>query len=206
MGDWPDNMTIRPIATWPDEMTPPSRQKRSPFDAPWSSTLTLLSRELEAVNARTRVLQMAFRERDLRIDGKPRATAKPEHQGVIISFEIRGVGALQYPCDTFDDWQDNIRAIALSLEALRKVTRYGVTRRGEQYAGWRQIEGVRRAPVVPLHEAIRLVRLHSGIPVDIGGAETERAVRRALRMTHPDLGGTTETFQLVTEAAKALGY
>ena len=33
---------------------------------------------------------------------------------------------LSYPCDSYDDWQDNLRAVALSLEALRKVARYGV--------------------------------------------------------------------------------
>jgi hypothetical protein len=38
-----------------------------------------------------------------------------------------------------DDWQHNVRAIALGLEALRKVDRYGITRRGEQYAGWKAL-------------------------------------------------------------------
>lgn len=38
------------------------------------------------------------------------------------------------------DWQINLRAIALGLEALRKLDRYGITSRGEQYTGWRAIE------------------------------------------------------------------
>lgn len=42
-------------------------------------------------------------------------------------------GHLSYPCDTFTTLQDNLRVIALALEALRMVDRYGVTRRGEQY-------------------------------------------------------------------------
>jgi hypothetical protein len=37
-------------------------------------------------------------------------------------------------------WQDNLRAVALGLEALRRVERYGIAQRGEQYAGWRRAD------------------------------------------------------------------
>lgn len=43
---------------------------------------------------------------------------------------------LSYPCDSCDNWQHNVRSIALALQALRAVDRYGVTRRAEQYRGW----------------------------------------------------------------------
>jgi len=42
---------------------------------------------------------------------------------------------LRNVCD--EDWRHNVRSIALGLEALRAVDRYGISRRGEQYAGFR---------------------------------------------------------------------
>lgn len=44
---------------------------------------------------------------------------------------------LVYATDCCDFWQHNVRSIALGLEALRAVDRYGISRRGEQYAGFR---------------------------------------------------------------------
>lgn len=44
---------------------------------------------------------------------------------------------LVYATDVCDLWQHNVRSVALGLEALRAVDRYGISRRGEQYAGFR---------------------------------------------------------------------
>jgi hypothetical protein len=44
---------------------------------------------------------------------------------------------LVYATDACEDWRHNIRSIALGLEALRAVDRYGISRRGQQYAGFR---------------------------------------------------------------------
>jgi hypothetical protein len=43
---------------------------------------------------------------------------------------------LVYATDVCESWQHNVRSIALGLEALRAVDRYGITRRGQQYAGF----------------------------------------------------------------------
>jgi hypothetical protein len=83
-------------------------------------------------------IQADVTERDIRIDGHLRADASPRSSRVIIGAHTKH-GPISLPCDTYDDWQDNIRAIALALEALRKVDRYGVTKRGEQYRGLKQI-------------------------------------------------------------------
>jgi hypothetical protein len=71
-------------------------------------------------------------------DGGIYARATPFSPGVRVSFESRH-GPLTYSADRFSHWQDNVRAIALSLEALRKVDRYGVAGHGEQYRGWTAI-------------------------------------------------------------------
>lgn len=139
--DYPSGMTLRPIEAWPGVQT--INRVRSQFSAPWSATLDLLDRELYYLGSGRRrapsVLQIAMRERDFRIDGMPRANAVPAHPGVILSIES-SKGSLSFPCDKFDRWRDNLRAIALGLEALRRIDRYGITPGNEQYHGWRAIE------------------------------------------------------------------
>lgn len=44
---------------------------------------------------------------------------------------------LVYATDACVLWRHNVRSIALGLEALRAVDRFGISRRGEQYAGFR---------------------------------------------------------------------
>lgn len=127
-------ITYRPITIWPGKRT--QHRQRAKFTAKWSQTLELLDRELWHIGAQSIVLQMECDERDIRRDGVPRSDARPRGPGVILSFERGRSGHVSFPCDRYSDWQDNVRAIALSLEALRSVDRYGVTQSGEQYRGW----------------------------------------------------------------------
>jgi len=115
---------FRPISTWPVAAT--ARRKRARFRAGYSDTLQLLDRELRFLRAH----RLALAEDDIRLDGMPRSQAKPSHPGVVLSFDS-AYGPLSYPCDTFAQWEDNLRAIALGLEHLRAVDRFGVTKRGE---------------------------------------------------------------------------
>jgi hypothetical protein len=136
-------MTLRPLTGWPMEFT--SGRRKSPFSAGFSDTIGILCRELRAIDPKDRyyppsVLQIALREQDFRLDGMPRASAVPEHPGVILNIEPRNKPALSFPCDAFTHWHDNLRAVALGLEALRRVDRYGITQTGQQYRGWQAIE------------------------------------------------------------------
>jgi hypothetical protein len=88
--EWPDLLECRPIEKWPGELTPEWLRKRSPFDAPLSTTVQQLSRELDHLNAIRPMLQVALRPRDIRLDGKPRSDARPDHPGVILSYIRRG--------------------------------------------------------------------------------------------------------------------
>lgn len=128
--------TFRPIDRWPQELTKSRRYAH--FRVGYSDTLKLLSYELEKIGARRVFLQADVMESEIRLNGQLRADAKPRSPRVIVSAETR-FGPVMLPCDSFTDWKDNLRAIALSLEALRAVDRYGVTKRGEQYRGLKQL-------------------------------------------------------------------
>jgi hypothetical protein len=193
-----DRMTVDPIGEWPGTLT--RNRQRSNFSATWGTTLQLLDREVWYLGGKNMRLQVAIPASQFRLDGKPRATAKAEHPGVILTLDSKH-GPLSYPCDTFTTWQDNVRAIALALEALRKVDRYGVTKRGEQYRGFLALEATAMPGFSTYADALAFL-------ADVGGisAESDRSalVRIAKRAAHPDTGGDAATFHRVTLAEAKL--
>lgn len=165
--------------------------KVSPFDAPWYSTVETLERELRMHGAVRAVMEIDFRESDLRLDGVPRANCRPGSPGVVLSFEatrVPGRPKLRYEIASFSRFEDNVRAIALGLEALRKVDRYGISQRGEQYAGWRALPSGRGDPSPD--RGRKLIQ-------DYG------TVAAALKATHPDHGGNSSDFADVQAARQA---
>lgn len=205
----------RPISSWPGEMTPQTRRRASTFRASDSKTHQLLARELDFLQAKDVVLEVALREEDIRLDGMPRANAKPpEHPGVVLSFDSK-FGPLRYACDRFLKRGENLRAIALGLHHLRAVDRYGITQRGEQYSGWKQLPpGPSEVVVIhadedPRDELRRIILQHGSERQRDGMDDLDdyQLVRRARRLTHPDVAGSksaADEWATVEDAAMRL--
>lgn len=213
MTDYPHDLDIRPLTTWPGPTTPPHRRKASKFASTMSSTIGVLRTEMSMLGARSPVMEVAIPQDQFRLDGRPRATAKAVHPGVVLSLPFTSVGPLRYATDTFTSWQDNLRGIALGLEALRKVERYGIVRRGEQYTGFRALPSGTAMPAtsapMDIDTAYMVLADAAGV-----GTQTVRTAsreqlrdfyRRATKNVHPDAGGTTEGFQLLQEAMRLIG-
>lgn len=209
---------FRPLVSWTGPSTPADlRRPRSTFRAGWEDTLDILIDELEHLMASDVVIQADFREADLRLDGMPRGNARlPQHPGVRVAFDSRH-GPLTYATDTHVFWQHNVRAIALGLRALRAVDRYGVTRRGEQYKGWRQLEAGPAGAPATVQEAAEFIIVQSGRPmgdVALGARQVLAApdakqllakyYREALKRLHPDHGGAGDEDFARLIAAKTL--
>ncbi len=192
---------VRPIDAWPGKLTV-SRQ-RSRFNTGWGQTCHELDRELRHLGASGVALLMALDAGDIRLDGRPRANARPAHPGVILVCQTRKVGSLRMACDKFVAWQDNVLAIARSLEALRMVDRYGCTRTGEQYRGWQALPPPEVKPAAsPRDQAKEILRRFIGGRVDM--LDPAAAVREAQVLTHPDRGGEADDFKLVMQAKELL--
>jgi hypothetical protein len=149
--------------------------RRSPFSANWGVTVRELARELRLHGARLTVLEVDLRERDFRVDGMPRADRSARSPGVRLSFKATGVPG-----------QPNLLYEALGLDALRKVDRYGISKRGQQYTGWKALE----AGGPDVARGRELIE-------ELGGPAN------ALRATHPDTrnGGYTDAdYQAVLAA------
>ena len=168
--------TFRAIPDWPHPVTDP-RRSRWTFKASWGETLELLEYEIGRLDGRDVVIGAGFRLGDIRPDGMPRSDARaPSHPGIEISFDSH-FGRLTYSTDVCEYWQHNVRAIALGLEALRAVDRHGISRRGQQYAGFAQ--------------------LTAGGPDPARGrqlVERSGSVKAALMAHHPDHGGDARDF------------
>lgn len=219
-------LTYRPIGEWPGKLT--ASRTYSPFDASWEATLELLEREvgyLSKVNTRYHhaeaVVQIAVPEGSIRQDGQLRAGTKIAHPGVILNIDTP-TGALRFSCDRFEPhnykplngWQVNMRAIALGLEALRKVQRYGIGTGDEQYRGYSALPpGTPMPPAKMTAEqaAEWLVEQAHGNP---DGALTQVVIadrdyattlyRRLAKTMHPDNGGDPALFRKLTEAREVL--
>jgi hypothetical protein len=175
----------RPLSSWPGERTPASERRKAPFEGTWRHTLNLLEHELGELEATQIVFELAgITEADLKLDGGIRANAKVDDPGVVVSFQSRH-GPLRYAVDTFTDWRQNLRAIALALQGLRRMEVYGVAKSGEQYRGWRALE----ARVASREDARAELREYLRPQEPNVDRMDDRALRRrALRLAHPDTG------------------
>ncbi len=207
--------TVRPIS----DRTPFTGQHvDSNFTVTWSGCQEVLERELDFLDASELVIEVDVQERGIRMDGRLRADAKADSPAVRIAFDSVH-GPLTYATDRFlrrsyrrdgmsEDWQHNVYAIALSLEALRKVDRYGVTKRGEQYTGWKAI-GSGPATAVPAglsrDDALEVLWTVSQLSRE-NRWPIEALHKKARARAHPDRhDGDRLLWDQVEAAAKVLG-
>ena len=183
------DVTFFPMVSWPHDVTPAKKRRgRYTFRAGWADTLVLLDRELVKLKATEVRIGCGLPAAQIRKDGWPRGDARePENPGVEVSFNVKGIGRIVYATDSCVAWQDNVRSIALGLEALRAVDRFGISKRGQQYAGFKELPaGADDGPSVP--RGLELVEKYGGM-------------RAALKATHPDNDGDPRDFRDV-QAAK----
>ena len=176
--------------------------KNSQFRAKYLATLDMLEDELNKLGAKLITIQAGYKIADIRNDGWPRASAKPEHPACVLQFKDRKGQQLAFRASKYTAFEDNLRAIAMTLESLRAVDRYGVVE-GEQYAGFKQLGDGGNASASATktepsrQEAAMFLAAYSSVPKDyiLDSAESrDDAYRRAARVLHPDSGGSHEQF------------
>lgn len=184
-------IVFEPIITWPKK--PNLKHIKSPFMVGYNKLMDDLDRELRYLfvkqDADNFAIQVFASPDSFRIDGKLRADAKVTRPGVILNFRTK-YAPYSYPCDTYDSWEANLRAISLSFTALRSVDRYGVTQHGEQYRGFIALP----APVQ--EDPAEFIAKHSDgfFARDIRGSVNilQAAYKAAAKNLHPDTPGGSE--------------
>jgi hypothetical protein len=219
--------TVRPLSdrTW---LRPASQRTRSRFTTTWSDTLRELNREINHLGGRNVVFEIDVQEHHIRNDGMLRADARPADPAVVVAFESKH-GPLLYRSDQYarlaygskaqHPWQDNVRAITLTLQALRAVDRYGATETGQQYTGFKALPAGQAMPASHMTRTAA-AELLERVAIGDEGASRERQINRILedstqarevwrearKVAHPDRrGGDHSVWDQVEQAARVLG-
>lgn len=161
------NINYGSIVRWPGKLRQPHERIKAPFKSGATETMRLLDRELRMVAAESPVVQLALGLGGFTQDGRPYVNARPTHPGVIVSFSkpVRLAGEsrprkvpLAFPADRYTTWESNLRAVAIALEDLRRIDRYGVTQSSEQYTGFKSLPGpLHHMPTMTTDEAATFV-------------------------------------------------
>ncbi|MEK6323592.1 MAG: hypothetical protein AABN33_18280 [Acidobacteriota bacterium] len=202
------------IVEWPGELLDDEDRLRGPFTATWGKTRTLLERELRHLEATNVIFQVGVHENDIRLDGGVKAGRVWYHPGVILTFDSPH-GPLSYHTDQYEEFSTNVRAIALALEALRAVDRYGVNKRGSQYTGYKRLAaagetGDGRKRITTDEEAAAFIAKHfPEVTVEQLLASSwlfEASYKNAARKLHPDNqeSGDDDAFVDLQDAAALL--
>lgn len=197
--------TFRPLGKWPGKETPSYHRKRAAFRIGYADRLNCLDHELAKLNAKDIIIQAQFEPKEIRQDGWPRSSARPKGPAIIVSFK-GSKGPLSFPCDRYTSWEDNLYAIALSLEALRAVDRHGVTQNAEQYKGWQQIAAPAATSFSTALEASAWIARKASV-VDgrpLSGEALTFAYWTVAKTLHPDTGGDAMEFQKLQDAMKLI--
>lgn len=132
----------------------------------------------------------------IRRDGLPYANmAAPEDVGVAVYFVLAGEQKC-IPSDKWDRIEDNMRAISLTINALRGLERWGAKQMMDAaFAGFAALPaGGNDSP-----DAWWTVL---GVAPDADLKEVDIAFRGLLHKHHPDVGGDPEMFHRIQTARK----
>lgn len=141
----------------------------------------------------------------LRLDGFPRSgQPEPEDPGVAVYF-VRNGARIALACDRWSSVRENLRAIAMHLEAIRGQERWGVGTLDEAFAGYAALPD----PNAPRHWSVVLGITSdarsslSTSSVEARGIFLASVYRDRARKLHPDAGGTHEGFVELQKAYDA---
>ena len=130
---------------------------------------------------------------ELRNDGLPRSGQRmPDDPGVAVYWTRKGQQQVM-AIDLYDRVQDNMAAIAASLNALRAIERHG----GAQILD-RAFAGFTALAAPDAFDPWAVLGLHPGATKEA----IEAAFRNQARKHHPDAGGSTEAFQRLERARR----
>jgi hypothetical protein len=178
---------------WPVGKPRTSGRRKSRFDRDrgFGRTRDELLQELARLGATDLVLSTNI---PLRRDGLPYADARePQDPGVAVYFRRAGRPFVM-ACDGYVTVRENLRALALTVEALRTMDRHGAGQLLEDaFTGFAALPPPRPADP-PWNEVL-------GVPAGCGLEKARAAFKDLAFKSHPDrAGGDRERFQQVCRA------
>lgn len=114
----------------------------------------------------------------------------PKEPGVVAYFEYVGK-QVGMPCDRWNRIEANVRAIALTIEAMRGMERWGA-----KHMITAMFSGFRALPERTSEDPWEIL----GVDQDANEKEILDAYRAKAKKAHPDQGGSSEAFNRLTDA------
>ena len=163
------------------------------FNVSYDKALRDLGYELRRLGAESAYIST---DRPLRIDGQPRGGMQPETPAVALYF-VRNGNQLCIPCDKYRTVRDNIRAIGLTVEAIRRMERYGTSQMVEATLSGFAVVPEYASPNVGLRPWYDVLEVSPNASPEV----IKASFRAKAAQTHPDAaGGSTAAFQEVKRA------
>lgn len=180
---------------WPQGFSRTKFRKRAAFKASFAQSRDGIMHELRLLGAKLPVLSTNV---PLRRDGLPYAGGSEllPDPGVAVYFTLDGK-QMSLACDLWVRVSDNLRAVELTISAMRGMDRWGVSDMLN-----RAFSGFAALPPPSDHWSDVLdINQHAGIDA------IEEVYRAKMKRAHPDIGGSVEASQrlnkAISEARKA---
>lgn len=178
--------------TWPagKPRTARGHHKRSAFKTTFGRARDDLLEEIRRLNGSALIISTNL---PLRNDGMPYANGRcvDDDTGVAVYFDRKGK-RLCFACDLYYSAHENMRAITLTVGALRGIARWGTGDMMET-----AISGFAALPEksggTPWWDVLRVSH-------DATAAQIEDAFRLLAKISHPDAGGSAERWHELSEA------
>jgi hypothetical protein len=172
---------------------PPGRRAAARFKVTLGESRNDLLRELSLLGAKNIVISSNL---ELMHNGLPYANSRePEDPGIAVYFDRKSNAATRpfvIACDSYNRAAHNLRAVGVTVAALRSIARHGASGLLEQaFTGF---------AALPAHGSVKPWWEVLGLDVDA----TEREVRAAFlslsKIHHPDVGGNCGRMSEINEA------
>lgn len=169
---------------WPDgwPRTPADQRRKAPYKTGIGASARALEAELRLMGAANVVISTCLPARQ---DGLPRAgEPEPDDPGVAVYWTLGGKSHAM-ACDVWTRVRDNLRAVGLSIEALRGLGRWGATQ-----VVHRAFSGFAALPAGPARVveewARQRLRMPPEGPVPFELRHYEERYRSLVQLYHPD--------------------
>lgn len=178
--------------SWPVGAKRSAKRENARFRVTFRRAREDLLEELRRLGARGVILSTNIPTRN---DGLPYAGERnPDDPGVAVYFTLAGKSHAM-SCDRWRQAADNVKAIAMTIEAMR-----GIARWGSQEARDQAFRGFQALPP----SAVDWRAVFSFMPNEVVSLDMARTVYRGMALrAHPDRGGSEEAMKRLNVAMDA---
>lgn len=188
-----NDKTAYPLC-WPygKQRTPAHLRRHARFKTSFAKARSALIDEIRKLGGSNVIFSSDIPRRQ---DGLPYADAKPKSGDPgIAAYFTRKQKQLCFACDLYLTVDDNMHAIALTVEALRGIARWGTGDMMESaFTGFQAIP--EKTGTSPWYAVL-------GLPMNATKDQAREAYRILAKKHHPDVGGDPELFLRINEAWK----